>query len=122
MDNLDSHSKGNFSQDEFHGTALSVTNHLSWENQGEQRNPIQLDFSDTSVPQLPDSYVIVQPGELSNKPLFVPRNTNRQLRPTNNFIDAAKGKDEAWMKHVATMLEQDTISVDEVITWSGYNS
>lgn len=122
MDNLDSHSKGNFSQDEFHGTALSATNHLSWENQGEQRDPIQLDFSDTSVPQLPDSYVIVQPVELSNEPLFVPRNTNRQLRPTNNFIDEAKGKDEAWMKHVATVLEQDTISADEVITWSGYNS
>ena len=29
VDNLDSHNKGNYSQDEFHGTALSATNHLS---------------------------------------------------------------------------------------------
>ena len=33
VDNLDSHAKGNFSQDEFHGTALSATNHRSQENQ-----------------------------------------------------------------------------------------
>ena len=29
VDNLDSHNKGNYSQDEFHGTTLSATNHLS---------------------------------------------------------------------------------------------
>ena len=27
VDNLDSHNKGNYSQDEFHGTALSAPNH-----------------------------------------------------------------------------------------------
>ena len=32
VDNLDGHSQGNFSQDEFHRTAISVTNHLSWDN------------------------------------------------------------------------------------------
>lgn len=116
------HRTGIFSQDEFHGTALSATNHLSWENQGEQRASIQLDFSDTSVPQLPDSYVIVHPVEIHNTPLFVPISINSQLRPTSNSADVAKAKDETWMKHVATVLEQDTLPADEVITWSGYNS
>ena len=121
MDNLDSRNQGNFSQDEFHGIALSATNHLSWENQGVKRAPIQLDFSDTSVPHLPDSYVVVPPVELPNNPLFVPRG-NGQLRPNKNLIPGAKAKDESWMKHVANVLEQETLPDKEVITWSGYNS
>lgn len=36
VDNLDSNNQGNFSQDEFHGTAISMTNHLSWDSQGVQ--------------------------------------------------------------------------------------
>ena len=32
VDNLDGQNKGNFSQGGFHGTALGVTNHLSWDN------------------------------------------------------------------------------------------
>ena len=43
-------------RDEFHGTALSAPNHLSRENQGEQRAAIQVNFSDKSVPELPYTY------------------------------------------------------------------
>ena len=32
VDNLDNKNQGNFSHDEFHGTAISVTNHLSHNN------------------------------------------------------------------------------------------
>ena len=42
-------------RDEFHGTALSAPNHLSRENQGEQRAAIQVHFSDKSGPELPNS-------------------------------------------------------------------
>lgn len=40
VDILGSHNKRNFSQDEFHGTALSATNPLSWENIGVHRDTI----------------------------------------------------------------------------------
>ena len=99
VDNLDSHNMGNFSQDEFHGTALSATNHLSNENQGVKRAPIKLDFSDASAPQLPDSYDVVPPVELDNNPMFVPRSINGPLRPSHNLVQGAKMKDESWMAH-----------------------
>jgi len=121
VDNLDSNCKGNFSQDEFHGTALSSTNHLSSTNLGVVRDQIQLDFSDTSVPQLPDSYTIIHPVELNHNALFVPGNFNSHLRPSHNLVQGAKRKDESWMEHVASVLQQDKLE-DEVITWSGYNS
>ena len=122
MDNLDSHNKGNFSQDEFHGTALSATNHLSLDNHGVKRDSIQLDFSDTSVPQLPDSYAIKHTVELGNNPVFAPKTINGQLRPSNTLVHEAKMKDESWMSHVATVLQQEVLPENEVITWSGFNS
>ena len=48
VDNLDSSAKGNYSMDEFHGYALSVTNHLSHDNLGQKRAPIKLDPTDKS--------------------------------------------------------------------------
>ena len=57
-ENIDSTAQGNFSMSEFHGYALSVTNHCSHENPGVKRSPIILNPSDTSITKLPDSYVI----------------------------------------------------------------
>ena len=63
VDNLDNNNRGNFSQNEFHGTSISVTNHLSCANKEVQRPHIQLDFTDTSVPQLPEAYAMMKPVE-----------------------------------------------------------
>ena len=49
VDNLDGSAKGNYSMDEFHGNALSVTNHLSHDNLGHKRAPIKLDPTDTEA-------------------------------------------------------------------------
>jgi len=122
VDNLDSHSQGNFSQEEFHGTAISVTNHLSWDNLGINRPCITLDPTDASVPQLPDTYSVVQPAELPSHDVFVPCTPNHSSRPSHNLVPGAKIKDESWMAHVSTVLQQDTLADNEVITWSGYNS
>ena len=73
MDNIDSTTEGNFSMSEFHGYALSVTNHCSHENPGVKRSPIILNPSDTSIPKLPDSYVIQPSVELAQTDVFAPR-------------------------------------------------
>ena len=62
VDNLDSHIQGNFSNDEFHGTAISVTNHLSGDNLGIERPSVILDPKDTSTLQLPEFYSVVPPA------------------------------------------------------------
>ena len=51
VDNSDSHSQGNFSQNGFHGKAISVTNHkLSWNNLGVKYFCVRLDSKNASVP------------------------------------------------------------------------
>ena len=108
--------------DVFRGTALSAPNHLSRENQGEQRAAIQVNFSDKSVPELPNSYVLIHPVELGNNPVFVPRSIISQVRPSHSLVQGAKMNDELWMAHVNSVLQHDTLPEDEVITWSVYNS
>ena len=46
VDNLDNNNRGNFSQSAFHVTAISVTNHISFENQRVQQPHIQLNLTD----------------------------------------------------------------------------
>ncbi|KAL8561604.1 hypothetical protein ACOMHN_024839 [Nucella lapillus] len=121
VDNIDSKAQGNFSLDEFHGYALSATNHLSHGNLGVKRDPIKLDTSDTSTPKLPYAYVIQPPVELTKTDVFAPRLGNSEVRPHLD-VRGAKVKDEAWMAHVTRVLKQGTLAEDDVITWSGYNS
>ena len=66
----DSTAQGNFSMSEFHGYTLSVTSHCSHENPGVKRSPINLNPSDTSIPKLPDSYVIQPSVELAQTDVF----------------------------------------------------
>ena len=121
VDNLYGQNKGNFSQEEFHVISLSATNHLSCDNLEVQRTPIQLDFSDTSTPHLPDSYAVIHPveGERVNV-IYAYTGTGSHFRPVRDR--EAKKKDESWMARVTTILQQDTLPQGEVITWSGYNS
>ena len=109
-------------RDVFHGTALCAPNHLSMGNQGEQRAAIQVNFSDKSVPELPNSYALIHPVELDIKPVFVPRSITSQVRPSHSLVQGANMNDELWMAHVNSVLQHDTLPEDEVITWSVYNS
>ena len=101
---------------------MSAPNHLSKENQGEQRAAIQVNFSDKSVPELPNSYALIHPVDLDNNPVFVPRSILSQVKPSHSLVQGAKMNDELWMAHVNSVLQHDTLPEDEVITWSVYNS
>ena len=73
VENLDNNNRDNFTQNAFHVTAISVTNHLSCENKRRPQRPhIQLDFTDTFVPQLPEAYAVIQPVEYLSNGLHVP--------------------------------------------------
>ena len=84
VDNLDNKNRGNFSQNAFHVIAIRVTKHLSCENKRVQRPHIQLDFTDTSVPQLPEVYALIQP--ISNS-LHVPCISIHDSRLIISYMD-----------------------------------
>ena len=51
--------------------------------------------------------------------MSVHRSINSPLRPSPNLVQGAKMKDESWLTHVTTVLQQDTFPKDEIITRSG---
>ena len=65
VDNLDGSAEGNYSMNEFHGYALSVTKHLSHDNLGQKCAPIKLDPTGKSTPKRPDSCMIQPSVELN---------------------------------------------------------
>ena len=71
---------------EFHGYALSVTNHCSHENPGVKRSPIILNPSDTSITKLPDSYVIQPWVELAQTDVFATK-FNEARDGANDAVD-----------------------------------
>ena len=123
FDNLDHKKTSNLSNDEFHGVAISLTNHLSQENMGVTREPVTIDPTDTSTPKLPDYYVIVPPMDLTGGELFVPRDVDtRTVRPAHDRIPGSQGRDEAWLDHVSGLISKEELQKGDVVTWSGFNS
>ena len=82
---------------------------------------MKLNPADTSIPKLPDSYVIQPPVELAQTDVFAPRFGLNEVRPLVD-LRGAKVKDEAWLVHVANVLKQSAFPDGDVITWAWYNS
>ena len=101
FDNLDHKNTSNPSNEEFHGVAISLTNHLSQENMGVTREPVTIHPTDTSMPKLPDNHVIVPPMDPTGVELLVPRDVDtRTVRPAHDRVPGSQGRDEAWIDHV----------------------
>ena len=51
----------------------------------------------------------------------MPRNGEGEVRPTH-IVPGAKIKGDAWLSHVAKMLDQSELGKTDVVTWAGFNS
>lgn len=123
FDNLDHKKTSNLSNAEFHGVAITLTNHLSHENMGLVQEPVVIDPNDTSKPKLPDHYVIVPPVELNSEDLIIPRGEEHgPVRPSHDQVLGSRVRDEAWISHVVGLLSTEELEKGDVVTWSGFHS
>ena len=100
VDNHDVKKTCNLSRDEFHGTSITMTNHLSEENMGEERLPITFDndIDGKTLVKLPDHYSVVHPVELN---VYYLTPEQGSLHPNQNQVQSAVVKDLAWLNHVS---------------------
>ena len=123
VDNLDHRKTSNLSNKEFHGTAITMTNHLSVENMGVGRDPIVIDHSDTSKPQLPDEYSQIPHVDLGNDAQYCRSEHAYAITPLNDIIHEAQMQEELWISHVQNAINKDGFEPgDTPIMWSGYSS
>ena len=122
MDNIDQHKRSNLSKTAFHGTLITLTNHISHENLGVEREPLDISNVDTSPrPQLPDSYTIVPSAELNANADLILKKTDKPVRPGKDKISAAILKDEAWTTHASDLIlsKNGNLNSGDIVTWAG---
>ena len=123
LDNTDQHKRSNLSKEEFHGALITITNHLSYNNQGEPREPINFDDTDlSSKPELPASYSVVPPAQPDAKADVLLSRSEHPVRPSHDKIACAFVKDEAWITEAAILITHNELKPGDVVTWAGFNS
>ncbi|MES9882214.1 MAG: hypothetical protein ABW185_15180 [Sedimenticola sp.] len=121
LDNIDSSKSSNMARSELHGTLMTLTNHLSLDNQGVIRDPCIIDHTDTSVPELPASYTVVPPVELYAGDIILAKSL-ATVRPGRECIPGAIVKEQAWLETCTRLLEKDALDDRDTLTWAGFNS
>ena len=124
LDNIDHNPSSTSSQDSFHGTAISITQHVTNDNPGVVRAlPVIPDDTANrhmkSIRSLPKSYTDVPPISLSND--VIPIIADQQL----HALPAEKNDDQRhklWLEHVRAELakEQTEDQVNMDISWSAF--
>ena len=93
--NCDKRKRSNLSRCEFHGTVLSVTNHISHNSMGLDRDPLDISNVDLTIaPKLPDSYATVQHVELKSS-IMMGEKPTRNIQAVSTRICGEIVKDVA---------------------------
>ena len=125
MDNIDQHKQSNLSKVEFHGTLITLTNHISHGNPGVHMEPLDISKGDHSErSQLPDYYAIVPPAELDYNTDVILEKTDQPVRPPSDRIQLAKAKDLTWIQHASDIIlsKGSDLADKDKVTWAGFNS
>ena len=123
LDNIDHNPSATTAKDSFHGTAISLVQHPTNENPGNER--LQTVISENAprqktVKELPERYRNVPPAVLKTKDPIVPKligpvapNTNRNV-PFSNEI--------AWLTKVKSLYGKDELTNNDFISWAAFHA
>lgn len=115
VDNIDHNRTATTATTSFHGIVISIFQHPSSDNAGEERGPLKVieDGKAKRVPELPEAFTVIPPAYIAKKP--VPPTTPVFSMPSLESIATHLKHEYAWVEVVVLTEEvNDTIS----ITWS----
>lgn len=120
VDNVDHNPSSTTAKSSFHGTSISLFQHLSSENEGVSRNIVTSNMPDCAsktIFPLPNSYTDVFPVNSNIKTSSVPSSHVQSLsRPTAEHIK----HEFQWLDHVRSTSEQDGDRND--LSWAAYHA
>ena len=126
VDNIDHNPSSTtaLASDSFHGTAISLTNHISDSCPGVDRNPIHIATSTHSktVANIATSYTIVSPASLHNKHPTIPLIPN-SVMPTVNSVPDVSQQEQQWLNTIVQHLDNYyDFEKDAFISWAAYHA
>lgn len=125
VDNIDHNPSSGTAKDSFHGTGISLIQHLPHECAGSDRGVLvmnQSTLSTRSIIPLPQAYTSVPPVALMTEQFTAPP-VNGPVRPLD-FQMATKTRDEEfeWLRAVMAALEEQETNKASWVSWSTYHA
>ena len=125
VDNIDHNPSSTtaLARDSFHGTAISLTNHISDSCPGVERNAIHINTSTwrKTVANTATNYTIVSPASLHNKHPTVPLIANSVMPTVHSGIDVSQ-QEQQWLNTVLQHLDTYDHEKDAYISRAAYHA
>eukprot|EP00794_Sanderia_malayensis_P001481 gene1481-1638_t len=125
VDNIDHNPSATSSQGSFHGTAISLVQHLTTENSGTERPIDVFDpnrcSSSKKITTLPPYYTDVPPFTLPSTNIAISDSSNQlgfeadQISPQVNYEDD-------WLESARQTLTKEEIGNEEAVSWAAYHA
>ena len=119
VDNIDHNPTATTAQTSFHGTSVSIFQHPSTENAGDEREPLKLEseMKVKKVPELPEAYTNIRPAYITQNPNPPP--VASPSLPAPESISSHLKEEYYWLEEVFLTEEvADAVS----ITWSAHHA
>lgn len=122
-DNIDHNPSSNTSLDSFHGTAVSLTNHMSTTCTGTPRPVINITTTapEDFVTDLPQQFAVVPPASLKTSHPRVPL-TEGPVKPTEKKCHDTMGLEHEWLSKVEVSLSKAKLEEGDFLHWSAYHA
>lgn len=119
MDNIDHNPTATTSTTSFHGTSISIFQHPSSENEGQQQEPLKIGKNKIkSVPDLPDSYTNIRPAHFTKKNPTPPQGQGLR-EPNADLLPSQLALEFEWLEKVSVTQKLDG-AID--LTWSAHHA
>ncbi|KAK3731974.1 hypothetical protein QZH41_003373 [Actinostola sp. cb2023] len=124
VDNIDHNPSATTAKDSFHGTAISLVQHPTNENKGDDRGITVFDGTVTTekkIAPLPDTYHNVPPSVLPVNDIFVPQ-VNTSLQPSLNQTSQEILKEYQWLDTLKELVEKEKLEKEDSISWAAFHA
>ena len=121
QDNIDHNLTSTSAKESFHGTALSLTCHVTTNNPGKDRC---IDENITVpkqriIDELPEDYIDVQPAFLPKENLLPPAGFSDSVTDINVNVDQAEA---SWVDVVSDLINKEVLDKNDNISWSAHHA
>ena len=123
VDNIDHNPSATTAVDSFHGTAHSLCQHPTEDNQGTDPEPVVPDDTVTEkrIPPLPLAYTNILPAPSMPKEIKAPV-INGPMQPGRNKFEDDRKTEHKWLDKQMTLMEGRDIAVGEFVSWAAYHA
>lgn len=123
VDNIDHNPSSTTANDSFHGTGISLFQHVTINEPGisRERTPLTKSAAGTKkVIVLPESYTQVPPASLPKKNIPVPNTLQQQTEDGDN-IDTAFAEEFNWLQNVNSLIQAESLENETRFSWAAYH-